>query len=257
MNQIDIIKKEFTIQSSNNFNGYMTTSDKQHFNNNVIEIIDPYGNENVLEIACGTCAFGRMLAPHISKIYELDVTEAMLEIGKKENEKAGINNVEYVVGEAEQLPFPNNTFDIVVTRLAFHHFKDPKMVFNEMCRVLKDNGQLVIIDMLARQQSNEIADIYEKLRDPSHIKCLTLDEFNSMAQNHNMRIEHFFQAKIPMELSSWMEITNIDSNVKDKIMNDMMADITNKSHTGFNPYMKDQKIMFDHTWVLLVYKFNN
>ena len=176
MEQIETVRREFTKQAKN-FEAYQTIFSKEEFNALAIEQMRLTGKERALEVAAGTCAFGRAIAPHVAHITESDATEAMLKIGREHGEKAGVTNAEYVPAEAEHLPFEDNSFDIVVSRLAFHHFADTEAAMREMCRVLKTGGMLVIVDMAARQEHlRETADGYEKLRDPSHVKCLSETE---------------------------------------------------------------------------------
>lgn len=76
----------------------------------------------VLEVAAGICACGRALAPLAGNVVCLDMTPAMLSVGKAEAEKANLSNMTFVRGDAMELPFLDNSFDIVLSRLAFHHF---------------------------------------------------------------------------------------------------------------------------------------
>ena len=77
----------------------------------------------------------------------------------------------FVKGYAEDLPFLDNSFDIVFSRLAFHHFTDVNAVFAEMVRILKPGGKLVMIDMEAAEEALRASeDEIETLRDPSHVK---------------------------------------------------------------------------------------
>lgn len=252
--QMDLIQCEFTKQAPL-FNAYQETDAKQAFNAMAIEQMRLDGSEQVLEIAAGTCAFGRMIAPHVQKITELDATDAMLAEGRKENEKAHIHNAAYVIGTAENLPFENGTFDIVVSRLAFHHFVNADIVFKEMRRVLKSGGKIVIADMIARQEPyRNTADEYERLRDPSHVRCLTESEFILLAEKHALTVLHNSVTDIPMNLNTWLNLTGTPQSAKDKITADMLADIQGKSKTGFAPYLKDEQIMFNHKWEVLIYK---
>ena len=60
-----------------------------------------------------------------------------LSAGKAANQDAGIQNAAYIIGNAEALPFGDAVFDVVATRLSFHHFRNPETVMREMIRVLK------------------------------------------------------------------------------------------------------------------------
>lgn len=251
---IDLIKKEFTKQAPL-FDAYQATDVKQAFNEKAIERMQLNGSERVLEVAAGTCAFGRMIAPHVEKITELDVTNAMLSVGQKENEKAHIHNAEYVIGTAEKLPFENGSFDIVVSRLAFHHFVNADTVFKEMCRVVKSRGKIVIADMIARQEPyRKTADNYERLRDPSHAYCLTENEFLTLAGKYGLSVLHNSVTEIPMNLNAWLNLTGTPQSIKDKITAAMLTNIQGENKTGFAPYLKDGQIMFNHEWELFIFR---
>ena len=249
---LDIIKKEFTKQSKM-FDTYQSAHSKERFNRVAIEKLHLTGYESVLEVAAGTCSLGRMIAPDVKNITELDATEAMLEAGKAENQKAAITNAGYVIGEAEAMPFSDGSFDIVVSRLAFHHFEDVEKAFSEMTRVLRPGGRLLVADMLAREGSDrEKAEHYERLRDPSHVRCLDCEEFNSLAEKYDIAVESESITAIEMELDSWLELTGASEDKRKNIISDMKRDTTEKNITGFSPYIKNGKIFFDHRWYLLI-----
>ncbi len=97
----------------------------------------------------------------------------MLKAGKETAGKQALKNMAFVVGDAEELPFLNNSFDIVISRLAFHHFPDINCSFDEMVRVLKPNGKLALIDMEAAEDKLRLVrDEIETMRDPSHVRNL-------------------------------------------------------------------------------------
>ena len=118
------------------------------------------------------------MAPYVNQVTCLDMTPAMLMVGKKEAQKAGINNMSFVVGDVAELPFLDDSFDIVFSRLAFHHFPETEHPFAEMKRVLKPGGKLVVIDMEAAEEYlRETEDSLEIMRDPSHVRNRSREEF--------------------------------------------------------------------------------
>lgn len=64
----------------------------------------------------------------------------MLWVGKNEAAKPGITNIKFIEGIVEEMSFAGQYFNIVLSRLAFHHFTDIDRPFTEMSRVLKDGG---------------------------------------------------------------------------------------------------------------------
>lgn len=246
------IREEFTKQADN-FNEYQKNFSKEEYNKFVVENMQLKGNENVLEVAAGTCAFGRSVAPYVANIVELDATEAMLTIGEQEGKRIGIKNATYQIGLAEKLPFEDENFDIVMSRLAFHHFEDVDIVFKEMNRVLKKGGKLVILDMEAREEAlRKTADYYETLRDQSHVKCISQKEFEILADQNGFIIEYSKINFIPIKLTSWMELTNVPEDKKIVISSAMLEDIEGGTKTGFEPYEQDGQIMFNHRWFQMI-----
>lgn len=95
------IQKSFTQQAENFENGKMNFSKKEYLDYTVSKIA-PAGTDNVLEVAAGTCACGRAVAPGARSVTCLDMTPAMLEVGRTEAEKAGLHNMHFVLGDAAE-----------------------------------------------------------------------------------------------------------------------------------------------------------
>lgn len=249
MNHNERVKKSFEIQAEK-FSTYHMS--KAEYTDYLIERVGTLGNENALEVAAGTCICGRALAPHVGDIVCLDLTEAMLEQGRKLAKKEQIPNISFVVGNAMELPYANETFDIVITRLSLHHFAEPERPFCEMQRVLKRGGKLVIWDMEATEESlREIDDTIERMRDDSHTRILSRDEFEKLFEKEfDMLCEE--STLVPVNLQSWMELTETPVAIQKQIVELMEADLTGDSKTGFAPYRNDGQIMFHHRWLLLI-----
>ena len=130
------IQQAFTQQAAG-FESERMNFSRQDYLDYVVQKIAPSKSDAVLEVAAGTCACGRAIAPYAGNIVCLDMTPAMLSVGKAEAEKNHLDNMTFVLGDAAELPFLNDSFDVVLSRLAFHHFPDVKQPFAEMVRVLK------------------------------------------------------------------------------------------------------------------------
>ncbi|MGL4611584.1 MAG: class I SAM-dependent methyltransferase [Trueperaceae bacterium] len=94
---------------------------------------------SALDVACGTGQSTRALSAIAREVTGTDLSEEMLTFAKQEE----TTNIHYVQSPAEQLPFPDATFDLITVSLAFHWF-DRKRFFLEAARGLKDKGWLVI-----------------------------------------------------------------------------------------------------------------
>ena len=75
----------------------------------------------------------------------IDLTPKMIEQAKKKN----IPNAEFVVGDCENLPFSENSFDTIICANSFHHYPNPQNFFNSVQKVLKPGGRLILRDYTA------------------------------------------------------------------------------------------------------------
>jgi ubiquinone/menaquinone biosynthesis C-methylase UbiE len=116
----------------------------------VIELAGIQPGDHVLDVACGTGSLTltavRSAGP-TGKVYGIDAAPEMIDVAKKKAARA-MSGVEFAVGLAEKLDFANETFDIVISRLAIHHLPDDlkRAAFKEILRVLKPGGKLLIAD---------------------------------------------------------------------------------------------------------------
>lgn len=104
-------------------------------------------NISALDICCGTGDLTISLAHRMpqGEVTGLDFNKAMLEIAKKK--AYGIMNLSLVQGDAMDLPFPDNSFDIVTIGFGLRNVPDADKALAEIYRVLKSNGQLGILEM--------------------------------------------------------------------------------------------------------------
>ncbi len=249
MDHNDTVKRSFKKQAEKIGAYHMS---KTEYTDYLIKRIGAKGNEHALEVAAGTCICGRALAPFVKDITCLDLTEEMLAQGKKLAEESQINNIYFHQGNAEELPYETESFDLVITRLSFHHFTNPEKSFREMQRVLKKGGKLIVWDMEATEESlREIDDKIERMRDPSHTRILSREEFEKLFEK-NFALQCEETTLVPVDLKGWMNLTDTPEDTQKEITDLMKADLSGDSKTGFSPYIQDNEIVFDHRWLLLI-----
>ena len=110
----------------------------------IIRLLQPAGNDVVLDVASGTGEPGLTIASMLTdgKVISTDVAEEMLKIAKENAEKRGIKNFETKAADVCELPFDDNSFDAISCRFGFMFFPDMLMAAKEMARVLKPGGRI-------------------------------------------------------------------------------------------------------------------
>jgi ubiquinone/menaquinone biosynthesis C-methylase UbiE len=148
----------------------------------IVEAARPASVDRLLDVACGpglvVCAF----APHVQEATGIDVTPAMLERARKLAADKGLANVAWRQGDVYALPYVDSGFTMVTTRFSCHHFLDPAAVLREMVRVCAPGGRIIVVDDYTSEDPAKAAAFnrLEKLRDPSHSRCLTLTELKGL-----------------------------------------------------------------------------
>jgi ubiquinone/menaquinone biosynthesis C-methylase UbiE len=153
----------------------------------VIGLCEPRAGLEVVDVATGGGHVARRLRELGAKVTTVDPSEAM---------------EPDVVATAESLPFEAGSFDVVVNRLAAHHFTSIEDAVSEFGRVTR--GSVVIEDHLRTDDDTEAA---EKLRDPSHVRSRDEAEWRALLEGVGLEVDHVSFHDMTLDFDSWFERT--------------------------------------------------
>jgi SAM-dependent methyltransferase len=137
-----------------------------------------------------------------------------------------------VVTAAEHLPFADGSFDVVVSRIAAHHFDDIAAAVTEMARV--SNRVIVIEDMLYRTEEEQEA---EKLRDPTHVRSLTTEEWRELLTSSGLEVEQELFFSKTHDFDEWLARTDCTGADAERVRELLAPYTSDDGSTWSNDYL--------------------
>ena len=139
---------------------------------------------SVCDVACGAGHLALSFATSAGRLVGVDPSPSMLDAFRRLAGERG-REVETVEAYAESIPLRGNQFDLVVSRLAPHHFGDVDRAVAEMARLMKTDGRVAIIDLEGHENDDidEFNHRLELLHDPTHVRSYTAAGWRSIFEN--------------------------------------------------------------------------
>jgi SAM-dependent methyltransferase len=180
----------------------------------------------VLDVACGPGLVALALAESAGHVTGLDLTPAMLDKARELQRQRGLGNLSWRLGRADALPYPDGSFDAVLTRFSLHHLTDPAAALAEMVRVCRPGGRVVICDVYTTtaEQAAEY-DRLERLRDPSHVHALRLSELRALLTQAGLAEVGEAFGRLPMGLEQMLGASFPVPGGADEIRRAFTADV--------------------------------
>ena len=144
----------------------------------LVELVEPQPDWQALDIATAAGHTAFAFAPHVAHVRATDITPEMLTVAREQAATRGIDNVTVEHADADNLPYADGQFDLLTCRIAPHHFPDVGAFLRESVRVLRAGGTLAVVDnVVPAGVAGDFVNAFEKLRDPSHGRCLSTEEW--------------------------------------------------------------------------------
>lgn len=157
----------------------------------LVELVETQPDWLALDIATAAGHTAFAFAPHVAQVWATDITPEMLDLAQQQADERGLKNVTVEYADAENLPYVRDKFDLVTCRIAPHHFGDVNPFVREAARVLKPGGILAVVDNVVPEGSaGDYVNAFEKFRDPSHSRCLSIAEWRKAYAQADLLLQH-------------------------------------------------------------------
>jgi SAM-dependent methyltransferase len=209
--------------------------------------------DTVLDVACGPGLVVCALAAVVRHATGIDVTPAMIEWARVLAAEKGLGNVAWQVGDVLPLPYPDGAFSLVVSRFAFHHFPEPHAVLAEMKRVCAPDGRVALVDIAASEDPAKAAALnrMEKLRDPSHVRALTLAEMEGLFPEVGLPAPRVTFYHLKSELEGLLERSFPEPGDAERVRR-MLIDSLEDDGLGLETQRRGDRIVFAYPVAVLV-----
>ena len=161
----------------------------------------------ILDLGCGAGHLGFALSSAADEIIACDPAEGMLATVRQAARDRGLANIGTGQARAEALPFADGYFDVVATRYSAHHWGNVPEALREARRVLANDGYVLVSDVLG--PSVPLVDTHlqamEVLRDPSHVRNYSIQEWQALLAHGRFELEHFKVWPTRIDAATWVE----------------------------------------------------
>ena len=164
----------------------------------ILEEIKKEPFQHLLDAGCGTAPILSLLTIEYpdKKFTGIDITPKMIAVAKAKN----LHNATFVCGDCENLPFADESFDVIICSQSFHHYPNPQNFFSSVHRCLKPNGRLILRDMTMKIRPfhwfvNTIELPLLNRFGYGDVHCYNQEEIQTLCHKTKLTLERFEQRK--------------------------------------------------------------
>jgi SAM-dependent methyltransferase len=170
-------------------------------------IVQGHRDAALLDLGCGSGHVSFAVSPHVASVTACDLSPEMLELVARVAAERGLTNIATHAGTAEALPFTNGTFDIVISRLSAHYWRDLVAGLREAARVLKPGGMATFVDVVS--PGVPVLDTFLQtmslMGNPSHVRSYSTAEWVAATKEAGFSRGRSTRRRLRIEFAAWID----------------------------------------------------
>lgn len=158
----------------------------------ILNLVKDGNYRRILDIGTGTGYLAFPLAEMYpeAKVFGIDITETIIEKNKETAKERGASNLSFLAFDGLEYPFEAESFDLIVSRYAFHHFPDAEDSVRQMHRILKKGGRLLISDPMRHPLDEKgIIDDFMQVKKDGHIQFYSAKGLEELFAGNGLKKE--------------------------------------------------------------------
>ncbi|MGB1253611.1 MAG: class I SAM-dependent methyltransferase [Candidatus Promineifilaceae bacterium] len=220
----------------------------------MVDLVQPQADWKMLDIATAGAHTAIIFAPHVAHVVASDITQEMLEVAAGHSAEKGITNISFEYAEAGNLPFNDNSFDLVTCRIAPHHFPDIFTFLRECHRVVKAGGTVAIVDNIVPDGlGGDYINAFEKLRDPSHVSCNSAEMWEQDIYGAGLTLTHKETGNMAIPFDSWVTRMRVSDDNRLRLKA-LLAQAPDEAASSLTPKFDGDTITFYLQRIVLIAK---
>ncbi len=171
----------------------------------LVDLARPAFTDAVLDYATGAGMAGFVVAPDVATVEAADELPDLLQEGERLATELGLVNVAFTLVDLYALPYKDAAFDLVLCRNAFHLLPEPVSALQELLRVLKPDGRIVVLDTVVDETVDKPFNEIARLREPAHRRHYRMGELEDIIARAGLAVCARGEVRRTIDLDYWLQ----------------------------------------------------